>query len=108
MIEPLTERLAPGDAVLGVFAASLALRGILGPVGSLGATLPGLATGGTFAVEWLLSFALMFVVMAVGLGLVDQPVGRGRAVLFMDNPVERAMWVGNYGLLLNAILFGAS
>jgi hypothetical protein len=36
-----------------------------------------------------------------------QPVGRGHAVLFMDNPVERAMMPGNYKLVLNAILFGA-
>ena len=33
--------------------------------------------------------------------------GGGHAVMFMDNPVERAMWPGHYKLLLNAILFGA-
>lgn len=36
-----------------------------------------------------------------------QDSGRGSAVMFMDNPVDRAMWPGHYKLLLNAMLFGA-
>ncbi len=36
-----------------------------------------------------------------------QDVGQGKAVLFMDNPVERCMWPGLYKMLLNAVLFGA-
>jgi MIP family channel proteins len=51
--------------LLGAVAASGFLRGILGPVGHVGATLPSLPVGAAFAVEWLLSFALMFVIMAV-------------------------------------------
>jgi hypothetical protein len=39
--------------------------------------------------------------------LVVQQLGRGNAVLFMDNPVERALWPGEYKLVLNAMLFGA-
>ena len=50
---------------IGASAASLVLRAILGPVGHLGATLPAISLGGAFVVEWLLSFALMFVIMGV-------------------------------------------
>lgn len=49
----------------GAVAASGFLRAVLGPVGHLGATLPSLPVGAAFAMEWLLSFALMFVIMAV-------------------------------------------
>ena len=36
-----------------------------GPVGHLGATLPTVSIGAAFLIEWLLSFVLMFVIMAV-------------------------------------------
>ncbi len=49
----------------GAAAAILVLRAALGPIGDLGATLPALPLGAAFAVEWLLSFGLMFVIMAV-------------------------------------------
>jgi hypothetical protein len=39
--------------------------------------------------------------------LAAQPIGSGHAVLFMENPTERALWPGYYKLLLNAMLFGA-
>jgi aquaporin Z len=45
--------------------ASLTLVGVLGPVGRLGATLPSIPMGKALAVESLLSFGLMFVIMAV-------------------------------------------
>ena len=51
--------------LLGAVAASGFLRAVLGPVGHMGATLPLLPVGAAFAVEWLLSFAVMFVIMAV-------------------------------------------
>lgn len=38
--------------------------------------------------------------------LQDAPIGDGHAVLFMQDPTERAMWPGLYRLVLNAILFG--
>jgi len=63
-----------GAQCAGAVAASLVLRSILGPVGSLGATLPALPTGAAFAVEWLLSFVLMFIVMAVA---TDERVAAG-------------------------------
>ena len=54
---------------LGAVAASGVSRSLLGDVGQLGATLParalGVGSGGAFVIEWLLSFALMLVIMAV-------------------------------------------
>jgi MIP family channel proteins len=47
----------------GAVAASLVLRSTFGQVGNLGATLPRISTPSAFAVEWLLSFVLMFVIM---------------------------------------------
>jgi glycerol uptake facilitator-like aquaporin len=49
----------------GAIAAALTLRTVLGPAGGAAATLPHLPIAGAFTVEWLLSFALMFVIMAV-------------------------------------------
>jgi aquaporin Z len=49
----------------GAVAASLTLTAVLGPVGRAGATVPAVGVAGSFAVEWLLSFVLMLVVMAV-------------------------------------------
>lgn len=62
----------------GATAASLALRGALGPVGNMGATLPSISVAAAFGVEWLLSFALMFVIMAVA---TDERVADGFAAL---------------------------
>lgn len=58
----------------GAVAASWTMRGILGPVGGIGATIPAISVGGAFAVEFLLSFALMMVVMAVA---TDERVAPG-------------------------------
>jgi len=62
----------------GAVAASFALRAALGPVGRMGATLPGVSLQGAFGVEWLLAFALMFVIMAVA---TDERVADGFAAL---------------------------
>jgi aquaporin Z len=62
----------------GAVAASLSLRAAMGPVGNTGATLPTLSVAGAFGVEWLLSFALMFVIMAVA---TDERVADGFAAL---------------------------
>ncbi len=62
----------------GAVAASLALRAALGPVGNLGATLPTIPLGAAAGVEWLLSFVLMFVIMAVA---TDERVADGFAAL---------------------------
>lgn len=50
---------------LGASAASALLRAVVGPAGQLGATLPAISVAGAFAVEWMLSFMLMTVIMAV-------------------------------------------
>jgi aquaporin Z len=62
----------------GAVAASYALRVVLGPIGNLGATLPDIPVAAAFGVEWLLSFALMFVIMAVA---TDERVADGFAAL---------------------------
>ena len=63
---------------VGAVAASLALRSILGTVGSSGATLPTVGLGAAVALEFLLSFALMFVIMAVA---TDERVAGGLAAI---------------------------
>ncbi len=40
--------------------------------------------------------------------LHDAPSGGGRAVLFMEDPTERAQWPGLYKMLLNAMIIGPS
>ncbi len=40
--------------------------------------------------------------------LQDAPAGQGRAVLFMEDPTERAQWPGLYKMLLNAMIIGPS
>jgi MIP family channel proteins len=62
----------------GAVAASFSLRVTIGHVGEMGATIPRLPRAGAFGVEWLLSFALMFVIMAVA---TDERVADGFAAL---------------------------
>ena len=62
----------------GAAAAAATLRAILGPVGHLGATLPAIPIGAAFVIEWLLSFVLMLVIMAVA---TDDRVAPGFAPL---------------------------
>ena len=62
----------------GGVAASVVLRSTLGPVGDLGATLPRISIPSAFAIEWLLSFVLMFVIMAVA---TDDRVAGGFAAI---------------------------
>jgi MIP family channel proteins len=62
----------------GAALASAVLAAALGPVGQLGATMPRVSTASAFGIEWLLSFALMFVIMAVA---TDERVADGFAAL---------------------------
>ncbi len=71
----------------GAVLASLTLRGVLGPVGALGATVPAIPPGSAFAVEWLLSFVLMFVIMAVATD--TRAVGAAAAVA-IDGTVDES------------------
>ena len=54
-----------GAQCTGAILASGVLRYVLGPVGSLGATLPNVGTERSFLIELLFSFVLMLVIMAV-------------------------------------------
>jgi MIP family channel proteins len=63
---------------VGASAASVVLRAAIGRVGELGATLPRIGVGSALVIEWLLSFALMFVIMAVA---TDERVADGFAAL---------------------------
>lgn len=60
----------------GAVAASFTMGWIVGPVGRFGATVPAVSVGGAFGVEWLLSFVLMLVIMAVA---TDKRVAPGFA-----------------------------
>lgn len=63
---------------IGATLASYALLAILGNVGSMGATFPSIAPARAFFMEWLLSFGLMFVIMAVA---TDDRAAKGSAAL---------------------------
>jgi aquaporin Z len=49
---------------LGAIAASMVARSGLGPVASLGATIPSVGVATAFGIEWLLSFLLMCVILS--------------------------------------------
>ncbi len=83
---------------LGAVAASLTLRAVLGPVGSMGATLPAIAVASACVVEWLLSFVLMLVIMAVA---TDDRIAPGFA------PIAVGLTVG-FCALTGGPLTGAS
>jgi MIP family channel proteins len=65
-----------GAQCAGAVLASWVLLLVLGPVGRMGATLPALTSGAALVVEFLLSFVLMFVIMAVA---TDERVTAGFA-----------------------------
>jgi MIP family channel proteins len=62
----------------GAAAASATLRAVLGPVGAMGATLPAVTLPDAVVIEWLLSFVLMLVIMAVA---TDDRVATGFAAI---------------------------
>jgi len=74
----------------GAIAASLALRAILGNVGHMGATLPAVSLAGAAALEFLMSFVLMMVVMAA----VDGRSPAGTAALAIGMTVGFCALVG--------------
>jgi MIP family channel proteins len=75
----------------GAVAASLLSRAALGTAGSVGATLPTVPIAAAFGVEWLLSFALMFVIMAVA---TDERVADGFAAIGVGLTVGFCALVG--------------
>jgi MIP family channel proteins len=64
----------------GAVAASLVLGWVMGSAGDYGATVPAVPVAGAFVVEWLLSFALMLVIMAVATDARAAPGFAGIAV----------------------------
>jgi glycerol uptake facilitator-like aquaporin len=74
---------------IGAVVASLLSRAALGAAGAGGATLPRVPIAAAFGVEWLLSFALMFVIMAVA---TDERVPDGFAALRSASPWGSALW----------------
>jgi len=75
----------------GAVLASAASWAALGSVGQLGATLPTLPLAAAFGAEWLLSFVLMFVIMAVA---TDERVADGFAALAVGLTVGFCALVG--------------
>jgi len=75
----------------GAAAASLGLRAMLGQVGRMGATTPSIGLGAAFAMEWLMSFALMFVIMAVA---TDERVSDGFAPIAVGVTVAFCAMMG--------------
>ena len=86
----------------GAIAASAVSRSVLGVAGQMGATLParalGIGSGGAFALEWLFSFALMLVIMAVA---TDERVADGFAAIAVGLTV-------GFCALMGGLLTGAS
>ena len=76
---------------VGAIVASVVLQITLGNVASLGATVPAVDEQAVFIVEWFLSFALMFVVMAVA---TDERVKEGFAGLAVGLTVAFDALVG--------------
>lgn len=76
---------------LGAIVASGLSRWALGPTGNVGATLPSVPVGVALTVESLLSFAVMFVVMAVA---TDERVADGFAALAVGFTVGFCALVG--------------
>lgn len=75
----------------GAVTASLLSRLALGPMGHIGATLPVVPVGMALGVEWVLSFGLMMVVMAVA---TDERVASGFAGIAVGLTVGFEAMVG--------------
>lgn len=69
-----------GSQFVGALAAALVLRALFPEHGSLGATLPAVNVGRAFAMEVLLSFLLMFVILNVSTGHMEKGIMAGVAV----------------------------
>jgi MIP family channel proteins len=76
---------------IGAVLASVVMRGALGAVGNMGATIPAISIPAAFGVEFLLSFVLMFVIMAVA---TDERVADGFAAIAVGLTVGFCALVG--------------
>jgi MIP family channel proteins len=86
----------------GATAAAALLRAVLGTAGHVGATLPAVGTWPALVVEGLLSFALMFVIMAVATDARATTGGGGGIP-----PIAIGLTVG-FSALMGGPLTGAS
>lgn len=75
----------------GAVAASFSMRTVLGTAGGLGATVPAVSVPEAFGIEWLLSFVLMLVIMAVA---TDERVADGFAAVAVGATVAFCALLG--------------
>jgi MIP family channel proteins len=78
--------------LLGALAASLTLRLMFGTTANLGATLPAQGDGQSFALEAVLTFFLMFVIMAVATDV--RAVGQAAAIAIGGTVGLEALFAG--------------
>jgi MIP family channel proteins len=76
----------------GAVLASLTLRGMFGTAGSLGATVPRGSAGQSFLLEIVLTFFLMFVIMAVATDV--RAVGQAAAIAIGGTVGLEALFAG--------------
>lgn len=69
-----------GAQLVGALAASLLLRAVFPQSTTLGATIPTVGPGAAFALEAVLTFLLMFVIVRVATGAKEQGLMAGVAV----------------------------
>ncbi|MFI5235399.1 MAG: MIP/aquaporin family protein [Gemmatimonadales bacterium] len=79
-----------GSQLMGALLAAALLRLAVGPVGHLGATLPAAGLAGSFALEFVMSFLLMAVI----LGTTDRDLGRWSAGVIIGLTVGLCAFVG--------------
>jgi len=81
-----------GAQLVGAFAAAAVLRGSLGSIAHVGATLPSGSQGQSFLWEFVLTFFLMFVIMAVATD--TRAVGEAAAIAIGGTVLLDAMFGG--------------
>ncbi|CAN5237457.1 aquaporin [soil metagenome] len=81
-----------GAQLAGGLLAALALRGLFGNVGALGATLPRDGAGQSLVLEFILTFFLMFVIMAVATDV--RAVGQAAAIAIGGTVGLEALFAG--------------
>ncbi len=81
-----------GGQLLGAIGAAATLRGIFGPVASLGATIPAGAPGQSLGLEVLLTATLMLVIVAVATD--TRAVGQLAALAIGATVALDALWAG--------------
>jgi MIP family channel proteins len=78
--------------LVGALGASVTLRAMFGTTGNLGATLPAQAASQSFALEIVLTFFLMFVIMAVATDV--RTIGQAAAIAIGGTVGLEALFAG--------------